>query len=354
MYGYEETIDISPEQLLQKVSQEKIFELVLEQPFSFNIRYKSPFREHSKNIGTCRFERRDDGTILFVDFGDLRGRTHRSCFRMVMDKFSVNLTTSMKIIAQAFNLPLDKSAYNEVTVLVDNNEYSYHKRDHQDQDSDTKDTEIFYTAKEYNRDDRLHWSKFLIKIEELLEDQVYSLRNFTVINDKGRRTFTAYKHCYAIDFLDAVKIYQPYSKEYKWITNCTENHIGNIDNLPASADELIIQKSYKDHRVLRNLKLDLNVCWFSSEGVIPSIEILQNLLLRFKLITVFYDNDAAGIAAALRLVTIFNSLREGSARMVHLPCLVQRKITYKNTSDFIHREGRGDLIEVLKHIQLIK
>src|SRR3954465_13973869 len=103
MYGYEEYLDITPEHLLQKIDQEDIFEFVLQEPFSFSTRYRSPFRQHSKDIGTCRFDQREDGTILFVDFGEAPGKTHRSCFKMVMDKESTNLTGAMRIICKKFN-----------------------------------------------------------------------------------------------------------------------------------------------------------------------------------------------------------------------------------------------------------
>jgi hypothetical protein len=338
MYGYEEHVEITPEQLLQKISQQRIFEFALQQQFSFNLKYNSPFREHSKGKGTCRFEQREDGTILFVDFGDLEGRTHRSCFRMIMDVYSVSLSTSIKIIAQHFKISLDKSGYKEVTTP----EYQRIKS--------TSGTDIGYTPKAFNKYDIQHWSQFLIRPEHLLEDNVFSVSKFTINGEKGYKIFNPYKYCYAIDFVDAVKIYQPYSIDYKWITNCNENHIGNIDNLPATGDELIIQKSYKDHRVLRNLELDLSVIWFGNEGCIPSMEIIKNLMDRFKLLTIFYDNDLAGTKAAMRLVSIFNEVKAGSTRMVHLPNYVDRKHIHKDPSQFIHKEGRVDLTTVVKQI----
>jgi hypothetical protein len=345
MYGYEDHVDITPEQLLQKITQEQIFEFVLEEPFDWSARYISPFRIDRKP--GCRFEQRDDGTILFVDFGEryLTGRTHRSCFRMVIDKFNATLQTSIKIICKAFNLSMNSEDYSKSIITT----ATYSK---QTSTSTHSETHIDFTPKEFNRYDTLHWSQFLIKTDHLKEDNVYSVFRFSKKNQKGFSTFTPYRYCYAIDFIDAVKIYQPYNTNYKWITNCNEDHIGNIDNLPAIGDELVIQKSYKDHRVLRNLLLDFNVIWFGNEGVVPSMEILVNLSQRFKLITIFFDNDMAGTLAAMKLVEIFNSIRPNSARMVHLPNFISRKLTHKDPSQFIHKEGRLDLIEVLKQIGL--
>lgn len=341
MYGYGEYVDISPEQLLQKVTQEQIFEFILDSSspgtkFDFSLRYTSPFRSDKKP--GCRFEQRPDGTILFVDFGEKLlnpTKTHRSCFRMVMDFYDVSLNTALKIICDKFSLSKSSNDYQRVDVTYTNKSFN----------SPVLETIIKYDKRQYGRFDIQHWSKFLIKTSHLEEDKVFSVRRFTINGPKGISHVAPYKHCYAIDFIDKVKIYQPYSVDYKWITNCDENNIGNFDNLPLSGDELIIKKSYKDHRVMRNLDMGLDVIWFQNEGCIPSIDILVSIVSRFKLITIFFDNDEGGIKAAIVLVAIFNSIREGCARMVYLPTL-----HLKDPSEFINKEGRRDLITVINQI----
>lgn len=117
MYGYEEYNDISPEQLLQKVTQEQIFEFILRKPFSYEDRYLSPFRLDTRP--GCRFEQRSDNTILFVDFVEKNIRpdkTHRNCFNMVMDKYNCNLNRAINIILSHFNLSTNSLDYNEVSL----------------------------------------------------------------------------------------------------------------------------------------------------------------------------------------------------------------------------------------------
>lgn len=340
MYGYENHIDITPEQILQKVTQESIFELVLGQPFDFNERYISPFRDDTRP--DCRFELRIDSTIVFVDFGEKFNnphKTHRSCFGMVMDRYGVSLEGAIRIICQKFNLSTSISDYTPITT-------THISKPH-------IDTVIRYEKKDFNKSDVAHWNQFLIKTDHLVEDSVFSAKKFSINSSKGYRVINVYKYCYIIDFIDTVKIYQPYSTKYKWITNCNENCIGNIDNLPSKGDELIIQKSYKDHRVLRNIIDGLNIIWFQNEGCIPSMEILSNLIERFKLITIFFDNDYDGILAAIRLHEIFSGIKEGCCRIVHLPVFISRNLTHKDPSEFIHGEGRKDTIQVLKQIKLL-
>lgn len=346
MYGYEEHFEITPEQILQKVTQQQIFEFVLKQPFNFGDRYCSPLREDNKP--DCRFEEREDGTILFVDFGEkyLTGNTHRTCFKMVMEAFGFTLINALRKICNEFNLSRDIGSYS----VVSTNNVIYNPTGK----GERKSTLLTYDSKFPSKSDIIFWSQFLIKLEHLQEDNSYCVRSFTITNDKGYRKINAYKHCYVYDFIDAMKFYQPYSEKYKWITNCDENHIGNIDNLPSIGDELIIQKSYKDHRVLRNLDFGLHVIWFQNEGCVPSLEILNNLTERFKIITVFYDNDKDGVIAGMKLVDILNVIRPGCARMVHLPRKRKHKQLFgeylKDPAAFINKEGKTDLITALKQI----
>lgn len=351
MYGYAEHIEISPEQILQKISQEQIFEFVLKQKFDFNERYKSPFRRDIRP--NCRFEERPDGTILFVDFGErLRNpaKTHRSCFGMMIDAYpGITVSGVIRVLCGEFGLSVHSCDYNRTVI---ENSYGYNRNDSESEESEI--TKMAYRRKQFNRLDVQHWSQYLIRPEELIQDNVFATNRFTVKKPgKKLKVINVYKYCYVYDFIDRIKVYQPFSEKYRFVTNCDENNIGNIDNLPETGDKLFIQKAYNDHRVLRNLNFGLNVIWFQNEGCVPDIYILKNLTERFKLINIFFDNDEAGTLASIKLCDIFNSLREDSAKVVHLPSFISRKLTYKNVSDFIHKEGRQELIGMLKQINVL-
>lgn len=339
MYGYYEYTDITPEQLLQKIDQVKIFEFVLKQPVDLNKKYLSPFRED--RVPKCFFTTREDGIILFIDFGDRAGRTHRSCFRMVMDSHepSISLTEAINIICSHFKLSKNSQDYKPIDKLL----YTV-------VESEPQETIINYTSKEFTKKDKKYWSQFLITIDQLKEDNVYAVEKFTKINQKGRFSNRPYNVCYALDFIHHVKIYQPLNnKDYKWLNNCDENDIGNIDNLPHTADKLIISKSYKDHRVIRNLT-NSNVVWFQNEGCVPDEHILTMLLYRFHEIVIFYDNDYTGIKQAYKIVNILKKLSKGKniVRMIYLP--IDSK--YKDIAEFVSKEGRQDTLKILKQIKL--
>lgn len=335
MYGYYEYSNLTPEQVLQKVSQEQIFSWLLGLPFDINSKYLSPLRED--NNPRCWFEQVEGGTILFMDFGRRSAARHLSCFGMLMRIYGVTLSSAIDMICDNFG------------ISKNSNEYLPVQRAIVSEKTESLPTIIKPEYKPFERKDKIFWNQFVISLDQLQEDNVFSTSRFYLSSKKGSRWITPFNICYDINFIDASKIYQPYNHKYKWITNCDENHIGNFDNLPATGERLVIQKSYKDHRVIRNNITDSNVVWFINEGATPLDSILLNLMSRFRIIIIFFDNDMAGIHAAYRLYKKLKSFNTGNVIQIkYIPI----KYKYKDVSEFIHREGRSDTIKLLNQIEL--
>lgn len=331
MYGYEEYTKLSPEQVLQKVTQQQIFEFVFGHKINIDEHYKSPFRED--NNSGCWFEM-FEGKLLFMDFGDTT--RHRSCFRAVMDKYNVTLHSAIKLICKHFNLSGDVMDYAPVAITGKESTHSERAR-----------ATIEYTSRVFKKEDIMYWSQFLITKDNLIEDNISPVERFS-INSKGRtKIITPYNLCYAYPFHPKVKLYLPNNNsDFRWITNCDENDIGNIHNLHESGKQLIITKSYKDHRVLRNLGFH-DVVWFQNETCVPDKLLCTDLINRFENIIFLYDNDKQGISGSEKLVGLFNTVRANCSKSVHLPT---RKYKWKDPAEFINKEGRQDLIKVLKKI----
>ncbi len=332
MYGYTPEVEIEPEQILQKIDAKLIFELVFKQELDLSQLYCSPFRD-DKRPG-CRFEYREDGTLLFIDFGERfrTGHTHRNFLQAVADAYETTTTRAIQIICSEFGLSTFKHDYQPVTIL-------------NPESSPRIISDLKYDKKEITRLDIGFWSQFLIRPEHTVEDNVFPVRRFSIKKGTKFNIVTPYKYCYCMDFIAHKKFYQPFNEQYKWITNCNENDIGNIDNLPLTGKELIIQKAYKDHRVIRNVVEGTNVIWTPNEGAIPDLFILKNLSSRFEIITIFYDNDEGGRNAALRLQAIFNEIRPNSCRLVFMPDNLPKDI-----GEFVQREGRKDTLTLLNQI----
>ena len=342
MYGFQQYIDITPEMVLQRVKQEEIFEFVLKEPFAFGVKYCSPCREDKKP--NCRFEEREDGTILFVDFGErvFGGNTHRTCFQLLMDAERVSMNRALELIVEEFKLSNDPTNYERAAPKV------YKKKEK------ATEVEISYEKAQFNYKDARFWNQFLITKENLEEDNVFCAASYRMKKEsKGKVKITRFKahygHLYAMDFISRVKLYQPYANpDLKWISNCDENDIGNINNIDLTGKRLIIQKAYKDYRTTRNLLNDRNIVWFQSEGCVPDLAILQNLMDRFDEIVFMYDFDNTGILASEKIANIMGTLSPKPIKRIFIP----ERCQLKNVSDLVQKEGRLDSLQILKEIGL--
>ena len=135
----------------------------------------------------------------------------------------------------------------------------------------------------------------------------------------------------------------------RFLSNCTQNEIGGLEFLPDSGKNLIITKSYKDYRVLKNQ--GLNVIWFQNEGMTPNKPILVELCKRFTYITVFFDNDETGIRESKKISELLNSYK-GKAGQMYLPQALLHK-GVKDPSDFYSKYGKELLIQFLEQKKLL-
>lgn len=290
MYGYQPIVPNSAHELLAYYRQEEIFSIV----FGFfpvvGQYYKSPFRK-DRNAG-CFFEW-VDGNLLFTDFAD-KVRV-RGCFKAVMDYYSLpSLVATTEYIVNYFekNAPILKPTV----------------QDFEHEEKEKERSRISFRAKQFADPDRLFWKQYEITKQQLITDNVFSVLYYKVDSAKKHTTsiIRPTDICYAINGFDnnRTKIYRPMRKgKNKWATNCTQDDVGGLKQLPLTGDNLIITKSYKDNRVILNQ--DYNVIWFQNEGMFPNDLILYDLSTRFDNIHVVFDNDAAGIKATNDLIAKF-------------------------------------------------
>jgi hypothetical protein len=327
---------ISKQKLLEYVTEEDIFELVFKfKPVEFEY-ITSPLRIDT-NPG-CWFETDiTTGKLMFRDFG--RGDRPLDCFDVVQQYFNLpnfykTLDFVKKTLLDKVGIQHDIKTYVAVSkrkVVVKNK------------------IKILVKTKPFTDSDRKFWQPLEITKEQLIEDKVFPISMFKMLGTKkGDITIKVNKPTYAYtDFEDGQKkIYQPYKKKkFRFSTNCDENAVGGINKLVPYGRQLLITKSYKDYRVLKNQ--GLNVVWFQNEGMIPSLKILSNLIERFDKIIVFFDNDNTGIEAANKVVNLINSQVLNKARQVHLDVeLVKKDIT--DPADLMKQMGKSTLIEFLK------
>ena len=348
---------INKDFVLEQVSQEEIFALVFGfEPIEFEYT-TSPFRrsdnpEENDNHPGCWFEYYED-VLRFKDYADPRnyGRIklrNMDCFDTVQVFFRLpNFYETLRFIKAK---------------LLDNREYEIKQYKEQQDYKRTlvkkkkKPVEIFVSTRDWEGRDAAYWGKYSITKENLIEDKVFPIQRLKLKNTKkGNFTFNILDRGYAYtDFeMKKKKVYRPYqkTKRLKFITNCSNNDIGDVNRLITFGRQLIISKSYKDCRVLRNL--GLNAVWFQNEGQTPDETVLYDLTQRFDKVIVFYDNDQTGIEASQIVSDRINSLfTQTKSTFLYLPeDLIRYKVS--DPADLIHRRGKKHLTSFLNEKKLL-
>jgi 5S rRNA maturation endonuclease (ribonuclease M5) len=256
------------------VSQETIFKHIFGEIPDLNKKYLSPFRED--NNPNCYFKKIDNH-LYFVDWAD--GTI--DAIGSIKKKYDLNLNGVITWLKYNFDFEYNK-------IDVSNNCKLNHKFP----------TIIYPLIRNWEDRDINYWTKrYGITTLQLEEDNVFPISQFAYRKNDILRHVTPISITYAISSQDKFKIYSPLeSKKSKWLSNIPKDHINGSYN--DDSKNIIITKSYKDHRVLYNLLND-NVIWLQNEGVIP-IQ-LNTFLEPFNNIIIFYDNDKAGIFAADKL-----------------------------------------------------
>ena len=347
MYKAQDNIEkrgfIDKEDILKYVSEEDIFEMV------FNFKPKeydyvtSPFRQDD-NAG-CWFEYSTTGKLKFKDFGSqifIRGKKmiNIDCFDAVQVYYNLpNLYKTILFIKKH---------------LIDGKELPERKNVDIQVERQKKEVKIQFEARDFDERDAFYWKKYGISRQNLIDDKVFAVKRFKILNGKfGDFSTRTYDSCYAYtEFEDSrKKLYRPHQKgKNRFITTCNQNDIGGINILPEFGDTLIITKSYKDWRVLKNQ--GLTSVWFQNEGMIPTNEVLLPLCKRFKYVIVFFDNDKTGIESSQKIENHINSYFPGKcfAKWIDVEFLSQN-IT--DPSDFIHKKGEKELKSLLNQMNIL-
>lgn len=280
---------LDKESILSLVSDEQVFSLVFGfEPKEYD-RVCSPLREDT--TASCYFENNiNSGRLELIDWAS--EKPHIDSFECVMryyklPNFYLALNFVEKHLIEGKKLrPIVKT----VPTLKKSN------------------TEILFKSRNFFDIDRIFWSKFEITRQNLIEDKVYPVSKYLTDNPAlgKKRLVNAYTPTYIFTEFESGnrKLYFPYNNKetkVKFLTNCNSDDIGGLSSIDPYADYLIITKSYKDWRVIKNL--GYNVIWLQNEGMIPSKEtwIDRIKIGKYSRVYIFFDSDEPGLKAALNM-----------------------------------------------------
>ena len=292
---------IDKKDILQYISEEQLFEHVLGfEPKEYDY-ICSPLREDN-NPGAFFQRGLYSNRLLFIDYADSYNTSY-DCFAFIQRYYKLEgFYQTLQFIKQHI---IEKQQLEKTLAVTDSKK-----------EIPKKHAELLVEVRPFNRTDGIYWSKFGISKRNLIDDKVFPVQKVFLKNGrKGDKMIPIYTKCYAFtNFQDnRKKLYFPYKKgRFRFLSTCTRNDV-NIENMDKSSKQLVISKSYKDNRVLKNL--GVNAIWFQNEGAFP--ENLQEIVDGFEDVVIFFDNDVPGINAANKLETLINNSIKNIARVVH-------------------------------------
>ena len=307
--------EIRLEQLLNYVSQEEIFRLIFNFYPEEGELYSSPFRVD--NTPGCYFRYSENGKLKFIDWGN-PDDTILDCFEAV--KIYYNFSSYIQVIHLLYDVFIEGKIPEEVKKITSSPRKPRAR----------KKTKIAVHRQPFTEKDRKYWEQYGITEEELIEDKIFSIDKTYINSAKGEYIINSSTE---LSFADTSfisgnkKVYYPEkTKEHKrrFITNCNQNDIGNLQNIDFNLNYLIITKSHKDCRVLKNSNYK-NTVYFSNEGQYPNNEELLKLVKSFPHIYIFFDNDSTGIKAAINLKNKISNLCLNKVTLVYINSLYKAK-----------------------------
>lgn len=349
MYGYNEFVPLTVEEVFSRVTEKEVYEMIFEEDIIIDKehKYRAPYRNDSH--ADCYFKEYE-GRIEFVDFADIP--RSKNCIEVVKRTYNIDYLEALEQINTFFKLGLGYSSNSFVKEVKKENFKLYSIVE-----ESIKERTITLHPRLFNNKDKNFWGQYQISRENLVSDSVVPINIYQSTNRKGKLySIKPFDIAYAYTEFEnnKVKIYRPYgNKLEKWYTNCNQNDIGSLIHLPKKGNKLIISKSYKDCRVIRNQSVFS--IWLQNEGSFPSKEKLIELCNRFEEVYIWFDNDRAGLSAGLFLKTYLESIEEIKSTIFHIylpiPLL---KEAISDPSDMLKLRGKDELLEFMSSKKLIR
>ena len=153
-------------------------------------------------------------------------------------------------------------------------------------------TTLNVKIREWRDWDLEYWNKYGISKEWLEYAEVHPISTLFFNNDKT--TIPAEKYAYVYverkDNKVTLKVYQPYSERFKWISKHDSSVWDLWTKIPITGDKLIITSSRKDALCVWS-NSGIPSLSLQGEGYIPKESVINELKSRYKDIYVLYDND---------------------------------------------------------------
>lgn len=302
---------ITKEEILQKISSEDIFN-----------RYFGPFECYRKSYPSIFRKDKNPSTGFFVNssgdivYSDLATGEKWGAISFVMKLFNISYFEALSKIEKDFNINKDSPIINKVRKILPK-----------------EDKIIQIVATNWDDLSLNFWADYGITKDELESNNIYNISRL-FINDfqiKNENNLPRFAYHLIDDGREYLKIYSPYDKKFKWVTNCPLKIPFGVKDLPSKSDTLIITKSLKDMIVCRKFFSDVIALQNESLAAFDE-EILLPVINNYKNVIFWFDCDNAGIEA-------LEKYKEKGFTTFHFPKKFNDKFGVKDPSDFVKKWG---------------
>lgn len=229
-----------------------------------------------KNPSLCIFPYKD--SLFFKDFG-----TNQS-------------GNIYQLLSLYWNIPLNqvyRKIYNDFT--INNKSCCCKNKITKTIIKKKSNIDIKVKIREWKPWDIEYWNSYGISKEWLNYCDIFPISHIFLIHQNGEQiVISADKYAYVYierkDNKVSLKIYQPYSTNFKWMSKHDASVWDLWTKIPDKGDKLIITSSRKDALCLW-ANTGIPSLSLQGEGYIPKEKVINQLKDRYKKIYVFYDND---------------------------------------------------------------
>lgn len=318
--------------LLNRVDQFKCWQHILNQYVNEETKFRNPFREDKR--GDCYLQY-SYGMLCLTDYAN-KEFNGMSLIEATKRKFGLSFKQALIKLSEISNITPIYNVNPNSTIKLSYSKFDFKLKPVPH--TNTMGDSIFLQR------DAEFWSKRYISSEDLIEDDVISVKSYYYNTRKTPNNFyirhLGNTRCYGYKINDKFKLYMPDAKEF--VSTLGINDVGGI--IKSKGNTLFITKSYKDYRVIKNSGCEC--VWFQSEAMIPEEYILADYILRYKTIIVLYDNDEAGIRGSKILSETLNTLADKTISTTAFVPIIGGK----DPDDFIVKFGKNELKLLLNQI----
>lgn len=200
-----------------------------------------------------------------------------------------------QLLSLYWNIPLNQVYRKIVTDFNSNNKLSCCKKSSKTIIKRKSNINIKVKIRNWKPWDIEYWSSYGISLKWLEYCDIYPISHIFLIHQNGEQLIiSADKYAYVYierkDNKVSLKIYQPYSTNFKWMSKHDASVWDLWTKIPEKGDKLIITSSRKDALCLW-ANTGIPSLSLQGEGYVPKEKVINQLKERYSKIYVFYDND---------------------------------------------------------------